>query len=225
MWPWMGSGAWPWGGAGVESPVGKWYTHSPQALACFLSRVGTRGHFWTALLLSGHEVILCKVPQPVKSGLRSWIYALWAPPCLFSFAQKFQISFSRLTNSCDSWYSSTWNEKGRDEILCEVQRNEANLTDIYLIWRVCTLSQARGHVSRPRVLTSRKQLPFSVRKLLSLQTTRVFGVSISADSPIQRNPRGTKWKQKGQLGVIHRLSLLVFLSPKTNSWLQSIRAV
>lgn len=42
--------------------------------------------------------------------------------------------FPKAEKSSDSCASSILeNEKGRDKILCEVQRNEANLTDVYLM--------------------------------------------------------------------------------------------
>lgn len=192
-------GAWPLGSsAGVESPVEKWYTHSPQALACFLSRVGTRGHFWTALLLSGHEVICVRSHNQwkVDSDLESMLFELLhASSPLHKNSKSVSQGWQILWQLCQFYLE---NEKGRDEILCEVQRNEANLTDIYLICVFAHWVEARGHVLVPRV-DKQKTTPFSVRKVtFSLQTTVFFfGVSISADSPIQRDPRGTKWKQEG----------------------------
>ena len=93
-----GQGAWPLGSsAGVEPPVGEVVCPFTAGFSLFLVQSGHQGSFLDSSAPFRAWNNLCKVPQPVKSGLRPWIYALWAPPC-FSFAQKFQISFPKLTN-------------------------------------------------------------------------------------------------------------------------------
>ena len=185
--------------AGVEPPVGEVVYPFTLGFSLFLAQSGPQGSFLDGSAPFRAWSNLCKVPQPVKvdSDLESVLFELLhaSSPLHKNSKSVFQ-GWEILWQLCQFYLE---NEKGGDKILCEVQRNEANLTDVYLTCMFAHWAEARGHVLVDHVLTSRKRLPSLWGKLLSHFRLHIFFflVSISADNPLQRDTWGTKRKQEG----------------------------